>query len=141
MPKLTVSITGKDSLQNGLKGMREVMATILEDAAWAGSLEVMNAAQEKAPVKTGTLRRSIHPEVVEKTDKRVTVRVGPDVPYGARIEFGFVGTDSLGRKYNQGPRPYMRPAFEETKGQVIQTMKETLTETVVNEINSRSKYK
>lgn len=40
--------------------------------------------------------------------------VGPvGVPYAKRLEFGFTGEDALGRKYNQEPRPFMRPvAFE-----------------------------
>lgn len=39
-----------------------------------------------------------------------TVTVGTEEPYGRRLEFGFVGTDSLGRTYNQRPRPHAGPA-------------------------------
>jgi transcription elongation factor len=39
------------------------------------------------------------------------VVVGTNVEYGRRIELGFVGTDSLGRKYNQAAKSYLFPAF------------------------------
>ncbi|WP_329131544.1 HK97 gp10 family phage protein [Streptomyces sp. NBC_01476] len=33
--------------------------------------------------------------------------VGTEAPQGRRLEFGFVGTDSLGRTYDQHPRPHV----------------------------------
>lgn len=36
--------------------------------------------------------------------------VGPSMEYSARLEFGFVGVDALGRSYNQAPQPYLSPA-------------------------------
>jgi hypothetical protein len=41
--------------------------------------------------------------------------VGPSMEYSARLEFGFVGVDALGRSYNQAPRPYMTPAAEQAE--------------------------
>ena len=35
--------------------------------------------------------------------------IGTDEPYGARLEFGFQGVDSLGRRVSQGPRPHFTP--------------------------------
>jgi hypothetical protein len=68
--------------------------------------------------------------------------VGPDVPYGRRIELGFIGTDSLGRKYHQGPRPYLRPAFDSKQQEALQAMvqvaRETIYEALDNEINARA---
>lgn len=40
-----------------------------------------------------------------------TVNVGTE--YGARLEYGFVGQDSLGRTIDQLPRPFARPALQE----------------------------
>lgn len=37
--------------------------------------------------------------------------VGSNQPYAARIELGFHGYDSMGRFYNQGPQPWLLPAF------------------------------
>lgn len=45
--------------------------------------------------------------------------VGPvGVPYAKRLEFGFVGEDALGRKYNQEPRPFMRPVAHENEDEI-----------------------
>jgi hypothetical protein len=37
--------------------------------------------------------------------------IGTDLPYGRRLEFGFTGTDSLGRNYAQPPFPHVQPAL------------------------------
>jgi len=37
--------------------------------------------------------------------------VGTRAPQGRRLEFGFVGYDSLGRYYNQPPFPHVQPAM------------------------------
>ena len=36
--------------------------------------------------------------------------VGTNRPQGRRLEYGFVGADSLGRVYNQKPYPHWEPA-------------------------------
>lgn len=74
----------------------------------AAAMPVVNAAKQKAPYLTGTLRRSIRAEV-----QNGAVVVGSDTPYAARLEFGFEGADRRGRIYHQGPRPYLRPAIME----------------------------
>jgi len=61
---------------------------------------------------TGTLKGRI----THKIDKGAMVgKVGTNLEYARRLELGFVGTDKLGRKYNQAPRPYLRPALEKNK--------------------------
>ena len=61
---------------------------------------------------TGDYRRSWTHEVV--TDGlTVTATVGTNKPQGRRLEYGFVGADSLGRIYNQPPFPHVGPAVEE----------------------------
>lgn len=37
--------------------------------------------------------------------------IGTDRPQGRRLEFGFVGADSLGRVFNQPPFPHVQPAL------------------------------
>ena len=61
----------------------------------------------------GNLKNSLTHQV--KGDE---ARVGTNVVYAARLEFGFRDTDSLGRRYNQAPRPYLRPAFDKSKKEV-----------------------
>jgi HK97 gp10 family phage protein len=70
-----------------------------------------NDVKAIAPYKTGTYRRSIHVEMSTEGIREVAL-IGTDVPYGRRLEFGFMDTDSLGRKYQQYPRPHWRPTFD-----------------------------
>lgn len=57
---------------------------------------------------TGTLKGRITHEL---DPKKLEGRVGTNLEYARRVELGFVGTDKLGRVYNQAPRPYLRPAL------------------------------
>lgn len=43
------------------------------------------------------------------------VRVGSNLVYARRQEYGFSGTDKAGRTIFQAARPYMRPALERSK--------------------------
>ncbi len=81
----------------------------------AGALVVKNDAKRRAPFKSGTLRRSIDQESVPG---KLTEAVGTDLPHAARMEYGFAGQDSLGRRYNQPAHPYLRPALRENKEEV-----------------------
>lgn len=87
----------------------------LNEPLLAGGWIVANEAKTRAAYKTGTLRRDIRPEIVENG----VVMVGTSVPYGRRIEMGFIGRDSLGRNYHQAARPFLRPAWDEKKGESI----------------------
>jgi hypothetical protein len=64
------------------------------------TLDVQARAQQVVPVRTGTLRRSIH-AIFEQGGMRGIC--GPSVDYGLPVEMG-----SRGR----AARPYMRPAAE-----------------------------
>jgi len=73
--------------------------------------EYKNDVQEIIQYVTGTLRRSVHVEMSEENGHPVAL-VGSNVAYARRLEYGFVGRDSLGRLYNQAPQPRWRPAFD-----------------------------
>jgi hypothetical protein len=64
------------------------------------TLDVQARAQQVVPVRTGTLRRSIHSIFEQGGLKGIC---GPSVDYGLPVEMG-----SRGR----AARPYMRPAAE-----------------------------
>jgi len=70
---------------------------------------------------TGRLRSSITHEV-----EGTTGRVGTNVEYARRVELGFVGADSLGRVYNQSPRPYLRPALHKNEKAIRQMFKKII---------------
>lgn len=74
------------------------------------ALRVQRRAKQIAPVDTGRLRSSVEREV-GRDSRGLVARIGTDVEYAARIEFGFVGPDSLGRVYAQAAQPFLRPAL------------------------------
>jgi HK97 gp10 family phage protein len=104
----------KTGAQSGLKSGVSEAGMIFEEEAKA-----------LVPVLTGRLRDNIHTETVTDTDEQQVLMVTPiieasnkygfDPAYARRIEFGFIGTDSLGRHYHQAAQPYMRPAFDGKK--------------------------
>ncbi|MGV9272335.1 HK97 gp10 family phage protein [Streptomyces griseosporeus] len=54
----------------------------------------------------------------------VTAEVFSDAPQARRLEYGFVGVDSLGRHYRQSPFPHVEPAFRRTEPGFIQALAE-----------------
>lgn len=129
---------------------QDTRGRFLENCVLAGGLPVANQAKtnlnttpskalERAgePITlTGNLARSVHVsggrglEGSTGTDigglkSSATIAeclVGTNVAYAARIEFGFVGADSLGRKYHQPANAYLRPAFSTSRDAVRSAM-------------------
>ena len=63
---------------------------------------------------------------IGQPEKELTGVVGTNVEYGRRVEMGFVGTDSLGRTYNQAPKPYLRPALEKNRSKILGLFKDLI---------------
>lgn len=84
---------------------------------------IERAAKQRAPVDTGTLRRSIRVVGPKAAGRAWIAKVGPTAVYGRRVELGFHGTDSLGRSYNQEGRPYLGPAFAATRAEVTRVFR------------------
>lgn len=115
------------------KMQSQMRADLLEAAATSGALLISNQAKENLrtfpsksaarsgePIwKTGHLARSIHVETSLKETMRVRVRIGTDVEYGRRVEFGFAGADARGRVYNQPANPYLRPAWDSQRAAAV----------------------
>lgn len=77
-------------------------------------------------VPTGDYRRSWTHEVF--TDgMSVTAVVGTNKPQARRLEYGFVGADSLGRVYNQPPYPHVGPAVEEIRPLFVAALSDVIT--------------
>jgi hypothetical protein len=79
------------------------------------SQDVSHEVQAATPVKTGFLRNSWHVTINGEDAATVSELKLGDIfgfvntaVYARRVEYGFVGTDSLGRKYNQPPRAFVR---------------------------------
>jgi len=106
-----ITIKGGDKFQSTLQKIAEkhpeVLDLALDDTADAISLD----AQRMVPVDTGRLRASIN----VKRDYLVKV-IGTNVEYAAFVEYG----SPEGTGPNGGPKPYMRPAFENNKKRVAE---------------------
>jgi len=96
---------------------RVMMATIFVRDQIKRSINISNhdgsspSLEGEPPHKvTGDLQRSIASEVVDEGEE-IVGRVGTNSPYAPRLEYGFRGTDSKGRSIQQGPRPFIRPGF------------------------------
>ncbi len=59
---------------------------------------------------TGDYKRSINTQF-SGAGLVATATVGTNKPQGRRLEFGFVGTDAIGRFFDQPPYPHFGPAL------------------------------
>ena len=94
-----IKVVGLEKLQKKLKQnvqMEDVKKVVTHNGA-----EMQAKAQQKAPVDTGYLKRSIG---LEFTDGGMSAEVEPKADYGAYVELGT-------RKMEA--QPYLKPAFEE----------------------------
>lgn len=72
-------------------------------------------------VQTGNYRRSWRATPLPQA-VGAGVEVGTNAPQANRLEHGFVGTDSLGRHYNQPPFPHVGPAVQEVEPTFVAAM-------------------
>lgn len=63
---------------------------------------------------------------VKVEPNQITGTTGTNQEQGKRLEFGFVGTDSLGRRYNQEPRPHMKVTYEENREKIKQKLNQEI---------------
>lgn len=72
-----------------------------------------NASGRPGPnAPTGDYRGSWGVEDVNEGPGAVARSAGTDRAQARRLEYGFVGTDSMGRTYDQQPYPHMGPAVD-----------------------------
>lgn len=68
---------------------------------------------QKRLIDSGRLYNSVY-----STKEKVLI----DAPYARRIEYGFNGTDSLGRVYNQSPNPFIIPTLNRINEEISKRM-------------------
>ncbi len=140
-----VDVIGEEELRRKLRALDgAVRGANLAAAAEAGALLIQDAAKEKAPYRTGNLRRSIHTNVTSN-DTRATATVGTDVEYAAQVEFGGTikaknkkslhwvdkdGKEHFAKSVTQPARPYLRPAFDEKSDDAAVEVKDALAELI-----------
>ncbi len=74
---------------------------------------------EAPAVMLASLISSISYDLVVDTKDEVIARVGTNIKYAARLEFGYTDTDSMGRKYNTEARPFFRPTYLQHREKII----------------------
>lgn len=121
---ITHHIEGEQELARALKALaKSVQGQILENAVLAGCLPIQNDAVANAPYLTGTLRRSIHSEVIERGKTSVVGMVGTDVEYAPFVEFG---------TSRMGARPFLRNAYDGNKNAAIKEIADALRQQIEN---------
>ena len=123
---ISINIEGLDSLLNKWRyisrtGLRNEMQQVAQE--FGPFLE--EAVKAKAPVDTGGYRSRITAQV-----RGMTVTVSSPDEFANRLEYGFIGTDSLGRHYAQPPQPHFRPAGAEISPQYVERVKAVIRETI-----------
>ena len=82
---------------------------------WTAALQkqvALNASGRPGPnAPTGNYRRSINRRTTRLAFQSIGM-VGTNAPQALRLEFGFQGTDALGRSYNQPAYPHFGPALD-----------------------------
>jgi hypothetical protein len=90
-----------------------------------------NASGRPGPnVITGAYRNSWRPEM-RSLPHGAACTIGTDLPYGRRLEFGFSGTDSLGRTYNQPPFAHVQPALGYIGAMLLAQMRLAVSEVLL----------
>jgi len=94
------------------KKLRKLAKIDLTKGLLGGGELVAAGYRRRVKVVTGDLKRSIGVSIKrgKSGGKRIEVRAGSNLPYAKRHEFGFIGPDKLGRRFNQPANPALRPA-------------------------------
>lgn len=88
-----------------------------------GTVSAPSPAGHAPATVSGTLKRSIAYEI---KPTKLEGRIGTNIDYGRRLELGFTGVDSIGRKYAQAPRPYLRPALHKCEAAIALMFKKAI---------------
>ncbi|MFG2022309.1 HK97 gp10 family phage protein [Streptomyces sp. NPDC048825] len=109
-----------------VRTLPEVTATVQHYAMLLETRIKAKASGRPGPnAPTGDYRRSWTHEV-SADGVAVTAVVGTNKPQARRLEFGFIGADSLGRVFNQPPYPHVGPAVEEIRPLFIGALGDTI---------------
>lgn len=100
-------------LEHAAMKIRPAIEKGVKHTATIGAARIRgNASGRPGPnVISGDYRDSWQPAPVQLLPYGAMCTIGTELPYGRRLEFGFAGTDSLGRNYDQKPLPHVEPAI------------------------------
>lgn len=112
---INLTIEGDRALLAKIRTATAEVTAALEEAVDETTTLVTRDAKANAPVDTGALRKDIR----SRRPAPLVGEVVTDLPYSLRVEFGFVGADSLGRVYNQAGQFYMTRAADGQRPQFL----------------------
>ena len=93
----------------------ERVSDLIDRETAYAAFEVERLAKEEVPVDKGILKNSINNirvggfKGVRRMASKITYLIGSNVVYSRYIEFG----TPVGTGPNEGPRPFLRPAFRD----------------------------
>ena len=129
----------KNTFPRETKRVEVKINTLGELAVKRGIEYIRSLAVPNIPVRTGRAKGSIQGSAVVEGDAIFSVEtkrnflshliigvLGSNVPYIRRLEFGFSGSDSLGREYDQKGLFFFSKAFTSSKMGVKNIIKNTL---------------
>lgn len=137
---MSIRIEGIEELTDQIESMAQAEA--VAKALQTACLMVERSAKEKAPKDTGALRRSIESKVEQQGEEMVGVVFTP-LYYAPYVEYGTgLFAEGGGRKdvpwnyqddkgewhstSGQHPHPFMRPALDEHREEILGMIKEAL---------------
>lgn len=122
---VTAEVEGMDELIAKLGRMAaKATGPQLVASLRAGALLIQTSAAVKAPVDTGTLRRSIHTNVEHISDGAVA-RIGVPNHSDKGEDMGYAIYQEFGTS-RMAAHPYLRPAFEQQKGAAVREIARAL---------------
>src|SRR6266702_3268297 len=144
MIELTAEVVGVESVRASLGDLPDQVRARVRVQVRRLGLELLRKVKSEKlsgqvlKVRTGLLRRSINEQTTEQGD-RIESAVGTNVVYGRFWELGFRGLEQVkahthtlhgvvaqvraySRRVNQGPRPFLRPALDEMRDQVVEQL-------------------
>jgi hypothetical protein len=105
-----------DRFEAAAKRISPAVARGIDHTATLGIARIRgNASGRPGPnAPTGDYRSSWKPRPARarRLPYGAMCTLATDAPQGRRLEFGFVGIDSLGRHYDQKPFPHVEPAID-----------------------------
>lgn len=108
--------------RGGLRGMRRTVQ---------GGASIVRGRASGRPgprVITGDYRRSISGDIIEGGLGRIVGQIGSNAAQARRLEFGFFGPDSLGRRYNQSPYPHFGPSVPDISTLAVREISEGVSQ-------------
>lgn len=128
---MKLTFTGGRELEKTLKDLGGKIASRLGDnAVRAGVRVVQKAAKSNAPVETGRLRNSLKVKAPRNKSSGVAVaEVVTGVFYAHMLEYGTV---------KMSPKPFMRPALDESAQAAIDKMADNLRTGIDRELKKQS---